>query len=163
MRRTVGARGACAAALAAACALAQPLRAQTAQVEAPRTPFAVHWGKWAAAAAAVSFTALGIHQHNDGDAAYNDLIAYCGTVACPFGPDGRYVDPRAESLYQRIVRDDRSARAWLVGGQLAAVGSAVLFVIELTRERPEPNIPYSGFYVDAGRYGTKVGWRIPLR
>ncbi len=151
------------AAAALASWLAGPLHAQATQADAPRAPFAVHWGKWAAAAAAVGFTALGIHEHDAGDAAYDALVSYCGTVPCPFASDGRYADTRAEALYQRVVRDDRSARAWLVGGQLAAVGSAVLFVIELTRERPEPNIPYSGFLVESGRHGMRIGWRIPLK
>jgi hypothetical protein len=76
------------------------------------------------------------------------------------GPDGRYLDPSAEERYQRVVVGDRRARAWLVGGQVALVGSVALFVIELTREKGSQNIPYSGLVVEPGRYGTRVGFRL---
>ncbi len=145
-----------------ACLLAAPLRAQTTEARPAGVPFAIKWGKWAAAAAAVGFTALGVHSHNEGDAAYSSLIDYCRTVPCPFAPDGRYADARAEALYQRVVRDDRAARAWLIGGQFAALGSAVLFVLELTRQREEPNIPYAGFLVETSPRGTRIGWRLRL-
>ncbi len=149
-----------AAVIVTAVGLAGPLRAQT-QAEQPTTPAAIKWGKWAAAALAVGFTGLGIHQHNAGDAAYSELIAYCRNASCPIGSDGRYANSGAEALYQRVVRDDRMARAWLIGGQVAAVGSAILFVLELSRNREPPNIPYSGFNVESDRRGrTRVGWRV---
>ena len=143
--------------------LAGPLAAQTAPQPERPTPFAIKWGKWGAAALAVGFTAFGIHQHNQGDAAYRALIDRCRAIPCPFAPDGRYADAAAEALYQRVVRGDRGARAWLVGGQLAAVGSAVLFVLELSTNREPPNIPYSGLVVESDAYGTRLGWRIRLK
>lgn len=149
--------------LGLAAVLGGPLRAQTAPPAERETPFAIKWGKWTTAALAVGFTALGIRQHNDGDAAYHALIDRCRTIPCPFGPDGRYADAAAEALYQRVVRDDRSARGWLVGGQIAAVGSAVLFVLELSRNREPPNIPYSGFLVESDARGARVGWRVHLK
>jgi hypothetical protein len=153
-----------AAVVGLACALAAPLRAQTAPPARRETPFAIMWGKWATAALAVGFTALGVHQHNAGDAAYTSLINYCRDAGpCPLAPDGRYANPQAEAMYQRVVRNDRSARGWLIGGQVAAVGSAVLFVLQLSRNREPPNIPYSGLLVESGAHGARLGWRIPLK
>jgi hypothetical protein len=124
----------------------------------------ITWGKWAAAAAAVGSTVLGIRQHNAGNNAYRDLVLYCGEViTCSIGSDGRYVDARAEATYQQVVRHDRSARAWLVVGQLAALGSAVLFVLELKHGGGPPNIPFNGITVDSGNGVTRVGYRIPIR
>ena len=142
------------------CLLASPVRAQNTPPPDRGTPFAIQWGKWAAAAAAVGFTALGVRQHNAGDAAYTDLINYCRTRVCALTPAGRYADPQAEARYQRVVRDDRSARAWLIGGQVAAIGSAVLWVLQLRSTREPPNIPYSGLVLESGGYGTHVGWRV---
>lgn len=144
-------------------ALAGPLQAQTVPPAQLETPFAIKWGKWAAAAMAVGFTAFGIHQHNDGDAAYSELIDRCRAAPCPFAPDGRYADARAEAIYQRVVHDDRTARAWLVSGQLAAVSSAVLFVLQLSTNREPPNIPYSGLIVESDARGVRLVWRIPLK
>lgn len=127
-------------------------------------PWALGWGKWAAAALAAGFTTLGIEHHNDGNAAYRSLITYCGqTAICTIAPDGRYADPTAEATYQRVVRRDRAARAWLVAGQLTALGSAVLFVMDLMRQREPPNIPYSGLLVESEGGVTRVGVRIPFR
>ncbi len=131
---------------------------------APRVPAALGWGKWAAAGLAAGFVALGIEQHNTGNAAFRSLIGYCGrTATCTIAPDGRYADPTAEATYQRVVRADRAARVWLVAGQVTAVGGAVLFVMDLMRPREPGNIPYSGLLVETGGGATRVGWRIPVR
>jgi hypothetical protein len=152
------------AGLAAAAPALRPLHAQEPPAgQAPheqRTAPVIKWGKWAAAAAAVGFMTLGVRQHNAGDAAFSDLVHYCRTSLCALTPDGRYADPQAEARYQRVVRDDRSARVWLVAGQVSAIGAAVLFVLELRSSKEPPNIPYSGLVVEAGGYGTRVGWRI---
>jgi hypothetical protein len=151
---------------AAGAAAARPALAQgdSAAPAAYRTAPVVRWGKWAAAALAVGSTALGIREHNAGNNAYRSLVVYCSEViVCSIGQDGRYIDARAEAAYQQVVRDDRSARAWLVIGQLAAVGSAVLFVLELRHETGPPNIPFSGLLVESRGGVTRVGYRIPVR
>ena len=171
LRRTVVPRAKWAAVLLAASlcvpAIVRPAVAQvdTATVPAPyRIAPAIKWGKWAAAAFAVGATALAIHQHSAGNNAYADLVQYCGVVAtCSIGPDGRYVDGQAEATYQHVVRDDRSARAWLVVGQLAALGSAVLFVLELRHQAEPPNIPFNGLLVETGGGIVRVGYRMPFR
>ena len=128
------------------------------------TPPGIRYGKWAAAALAVGATAVGLHQHNAGNDAYAALVRYCGElVTCTIGSDGRYADPAAEATYQRVVRDDRSARAWLVAGQLAALGTAVLFVLELRHEGGPPNIPFNGLMVESGDGVTRVGFRVPIK
>jgi hypothetical protein len=151
-------------------ALPRPLPAQQpppaeAPAPAPRqTPAAIRWGKWGAALAAVGFTAAGIQRHNDGNAAFAELVAYCRNVGpCGLAPDGRYANPDAESRYQRVVRDDRAARLWLVGGQVAALASAVLFILELRNQREPPNIPYSGLLVESASGVVRLGYRIPVR
>ena len=155
-------------ACAAAPALAQVDTAAAPPPAAAPAPYrvapAVSWGKWAAAAVAVGSTVLGIHQHNAGNNAYRELVLYCsGSVLCSIGSDGRYLDAHAEGTYQRVVRDDRSARAWLIAGQLAALGSAVLFVLELKHEGGPPNIPFNGLLVESGDGVTRVGFRVPVR
>jgi hypothetical protein len=159
------AAGIAAVGIAMAVALApQPARAQADTAAAPaRGPgSAVGWAKWVAAAFAAGFTALGVEQHNSGNAAFRSLIRYCGQVTCALTPDGRYSDPLAEATYQAVVRSDRAAREWLVAGQVTAVGTAVLFVVDLMRQTEPPNIPYSGLMVDARDGITRVGWRIPI-
>lgn len=128
-----------------------------------RTPPGIRWGKWGAALVAVAATGIGVHQHNAGNNAYADLVHYCANVTCTIGPDGHYEDGFAEATYRQVVRDDRSARVWIVAGQLAAVGSAVLFVLELKHQSEPPNIPYSGLLVESGLGETRIGWRVPVR
>ena len=137
-----------------------------AQVQAPRdivTPPGIRYGKWAAAAVAVGFTAMGIRTHQAADDDFRALADYCkGQGACALGTDGRYTDPVAEERYRDIVRGDRTARAWLISGQTAIVGSAILFVLELKRERGPRNIPYSGLVIEPGAFGTRIGLRLPI-
>jgi len=158
------------AALAALCVAPRPAAAQTDTTTAPPaaaaapaqvTPASIRYGKWAAAALAVGATAIGIHQHNAGNNAYGALVEYCGQIAtCTIAPDGRYADPKAEATYQQVVRDDRSARAWLVVGQVSAVGAAVLFVLQLRNAAGPPNIPFAGLLVEPSLRQTKVGFRV---
>ena len=145
---------------------ARPLMAQSDSARASRHAAAptLKWGTWAAVAFAVGSTALGIHEHNAGDDAYRNLVLYCGeVVTCALGPDGRYVDAHAEATYQQVVHADRSARAWLTIGQVAAVASAVLFVLQLKHEAGPPNIPFSGLTVETAAGVTRVGYRVPFR
>jgi prepilin signal peptidase PulO-like enzyme (type II secretory pathway) len=58
-----------------------------------------------------------------------------------------------------VRHDDRAARLWLAGGQVALVGGAVLFILELKRDREPRNIPFAP-YLAAGRYGMLVGMQL---
>ena len=136
----------------------------SAQAQAPappptRTPAAIRYGKFAALGVAAGLTALGAVNHHHADAYYRDVLTLCRDHGpCPIGWDGRYATA-PEALYQRVLRGDRSARLWLIGGQAALAGSAVLFVMELKRKKGPGNIPFSP-YVAAGAFGTRMGVRI---
>ncbi len=124
-------------------------------------------GKWIAVAAAAGFTALGIADHNAANTAYNGLVTYCAGGTCQLGPDGHYTDPAAEARYREVVTNDRAARAWLLGGQLALVGAVGLFILELHHSSKEPpNIPFSGLTIAparvAGASAVKIGWRLAV-
>ena len=148
--------------LAVHAASATLLSAQTPAPEPARAPAVVRYGKWTALGLAAGFTILGATTHDRADQRYRELLAFCRVNgSCAIGPDGRYAYAAAESLYQRVVRNDRSARAWLVSGQAAIVAGAVLFVIELKRDRGTENIPFAP-YVAAGPLGTRAGVRIAL-
>ena len=173
-RATVIGAGRAAARLAVALGVAagRPALAQTPDTAPPPAPVAaavtatqpgVAWGKWAAAALAVGATAVGIHQHNSGNDAWASLVRYCGEqITCTIGADGRYADARAEATYRQVVRDDRSARAWLIGGQVAAVAAAVLFVLDLRHETGPPNIPFAGLLVEPGFRDIRIGARLSV-
>ena len=136
----------------------------SAQAQAPapppaRTPAAIRYGKFAALGVAAGLTTLGAVSHHRADAYYRDLLTLCRDHGpCPIGWDGRYATA-PEALYQRVVRGDRSARLWLLGGQAALAGSAVLFVMELKRKKGPENIPFSP-YIVAGSFGTRVGVQL---
>lgn len=153
-----------AVALATAAAPAAPARAQTDSLAGARehSPPLIRYGKWAALALATGFTGAGAVAHERADDHFQDLLAYCRTGAsCALGADGRYADPTAEATFQRSVRDDRIARRWLLGGQAALLGSAVLFMMELSRKGGPPNIPFSPYLVagrNATQFGLQFGW-----
>jgi len=152
----------CALLLIAHCALAGAVRAQSDTAAPVRTSAFVRYGKWAALGAAASFTILGATAHDRADRDYEALLDHCRSLGpCSLAPDGRYADPAAEALYRRVRDGDRRARAWLVSGQLALLTGAVLFVADLKRGKEPRNIPFSG-YVEAGRFGTKVGVQVRM-
>jgi hypothetical protein len=104
-----------------------------------------HYAKWATAAAAVAFTALGAHQHANSNATFAQLFQYCAAnnAACTLGSDGQYRNAVPEQLYQRSLRLDRRARNWLLAGQLSLVATAALFLDDLRHRAGGPdNIPY---------------------
>ena len=124
-------------------------------------PFLVRWGKWGAALLFAGFTAYGALEHEQANEDYSQLRQFCLDIGpCTIGPDGRYIDPNAEALYQEVVQGDRTARASFIGGQIALAGAAALFVVELSRSKGTENIPYNGLVVAPSPYGLKVGWRL---
>jgi hypothetical protein len=120
----------------------------------------VRLGKWAALGLAAGFTAMGSVRHDRADRNYQLLLTYCRAHGpCPPLSDGRYGNPGAEEIYLRVRGDDRAARAWLAGGQVALIGSAVLFILELKRKKEPENIPFAP-YIEAGRFRTLVGVQL---
>jgi hypothetical protein len=121
----------------------------------------VKYGKWAVLAGSVGMNYLALRAHNRADDAFNNLKVLCvDRSRCNLAPDGSYLDPASENLYQTSLRYDRIARGWLFGGEAALAGSAALFVWELTRPKGRPgNIPFEP-EVRSLRWGTGLGLRV---
>jgi hypothetical protein len=124
----------------------------------------VHYGKWATAATAVGLTMLAAREHASAQESWRRLIALCrgDNAACQLRADGGYVDYNAEVLYQRTAYYDRRARGRLLGGQVALLASAALFIMDLRHQGGNPpNIPFHGLQLTAERAGD--GARIGVR
>ena len=121
----------------------------------------VKYGKWLVLAGSAGMNYLAIRAHNRADDAFGALRSRCQVHArCDVGPDGSYLDPVTEDLYQSSLRYDRIARGWLIGGETALAGAAALFVWELTRPKGRPeNIPFEP-EVRSLRGGTGLGLRV---
>ncbi|HUL03910.1 MAG TPA: hypothetical protein VLV16_11845 [Gemmatimonadales bacterium] len=121
-----------------------------------KSPWYVHYGKWAAAAGAVALTVLGAQEHNKSNDVYGNLLDLCHAddKNCALNPNGTYIDPGAEEMYQSSLSYDRRARARLIAGQVSLLLCAGLFVADLRHKGPE-NIPV---HIDplAGRVGVRV-------
>lgn len=123
----------------------------------------IRYGKWVLAAGAVGMNLLAAREHNRADDAFDALRSSCfeDFARCDLGPDGSYLDPQIESLYQTSLHYDRQARVWLFGGETALVAAAGMFVWELTRKTDKPdNIPFEP-EVRSLRQATGVGIRVP--
>ncbi len=142
-----------------------PLAAQAPDsVFMPRSgsPALVKYGKWGMLAAGIGMGIKAARAHSDADRAYNRLARYCGDDPrrCDQAPGGSYLDTVAEGHYQRALQGDRRARGWLVGGEVAVLSAAGLFVWELTRPRGRPdNIPFEPEVTFQGSV-TNVGVRV---
>jgi hypothetical protein len=122
----------------------------------------VKYGKWLLVAGSIGMNYLAVRSHNRADEAFDALEARCSAShdRCTLSPSGQYLDPEIEGLYQTSLRHDRIARGWLIGGESALAGAAVLFVWELTRPKGRPpNIPFEP-EVRSLRWGTGVGLRM---
>lgn len=125
------------------------------------SPF-VKYGKWVLVAGSAAMNYLAIDAHNQAEDVFDDLEAQCEVAQsrCAVGPDGSYLDPEIEALYQQTLEHDQTARAWLIGGETALAGAAVLFIWELTRPKGRPdNIPFEP-EVRSVRGGTGLGLRF---
>ena len=124
---------------------------------------AVKYGKWALLAGAIGMNYLAVRAHDRADNVFDIIEAQCADQVerCALGPDGSYADPGIEDLYQTTLRHDRQARWWLVGGETALVGSAALFIWELTRPKARPdNIPFEPEVRSLRGGGTGLGLRL---
>jgi hypothetical protein len=122
----------------------------------------VKYGKWVLVGGSAAMNYFAIRAHNRAEDAFDVLEAQCEGAhsRCNLGPDGSYLDPEIEDLYQQTLRHDRIARGWLIGGETALAGAAVLFVWELTRPKGRPdNIPFEP-EVRSMRGGTGLGLRL---
>jgi hypothetical protein len=134
----------------------------TGRAEAQGLSPLVKYGKWVLVAGAAGMNYLAIRAHNRAEDAFDALESSCGLTRarCDLGSDGRYRDPEIEAFYQSSLRYDRLARGWLIGGETALAGAAVLFIWELTRPKERPdNIPFEP-EVRSMRGGTGLGFRV---
>lgn len=143
------------------------LAGQSAQAQQPvvsSSPPLIKYGKWATLAASVAMNLLAAEAHNKADDAFHVITLACvqSTANCATLPDGRYADPFLEQKFQESLHHDRSARRWLIGGETALVGTAVMFIWELTRSKTRPdNIPFEP-QVGERNGRTTVGFRVPF-
>ncbi len=126
---------------------------------------AVHYGKWVTAATAVGLTILAAREHDRAQDDWRALLDLCraNNASCQLRSDGRYVDYTAELLYQRTTYYDRRARRRLIGGQVALLASAALFILDLRHQGGNaPNIPLHGLELSAepNGDGARVGMRV---
>ena len=124
---------------------------------------AVKYGKWVLVAGSLGMNYLAVRAHNRADDSFNVLESRCGVdhEQCALGPNGAYVDPGVEDFYQTSLRYDRRARLWLIGGETALAGAAVMFVWELTRPKGRPdNIPFEPEVRSLRAGGTGLGMRF---
>ena len=143
---------------------ASPLAAQTGgdTLLIRSSPFLVKYGKWAILAASIGMGLKASQAHHAADRAYSRLEDYCfaDRTRCDQAAGGSYVDPVAEGYFQSALHGDRRARRWLVGGEVALIGTAGLFVWELTRPKSLPkNIPFEPT-LQVGPTTTQVGLRL---
>lgn len=132
---------------------------------AVRIPPVVKYGKWALLAGAAGLNLLALHNHRLADSTFAELTDICTAAEhsrCLTGTDGAYLDPGAEAIYQSAVSADRRARVWLVAGETVLLGSAAMFVWELSRPKGrDPNIPFTPRVSVLGNR-TLVGLTVPF-
>lgn len=159
----LGARRLSLAALALLLVAAPALGAQGAprQPDGLRTPRVL---KWTLLAVSVGAGLWAWSESRQADDAYADLRRYCQTdlTRCELA-GGTYSDARAESLYRLSNDSDRRARIGLIGGQVALLGSAAFFILDLGRGGPPDNIPYDPDRRGAGASSRlRVGVKLTL-
>ena len=123
----------------------------------------VKYGKWVLAAGSLGMNYLAVRAHNRADDTFDVLESSCRAAQerCILDPSGAYADPEIEGLYRTSLRYDRRARLWLIGGETALAGAAVLFVWELTRPKGRPdNIPFEPEVRSLRAGGTGVGMKF---
>jgi hypothetical protein len=123
----------------------------------------VKYGKWVLLAGSIGMNYLAVRAHDRAEESFDLVKSRCGEVQerCALGPGGAYADPEIESFYQASLHYDRRARLWLIGGESALAGAAVLFVWELTRPKGRPdNIPFEPEVKLIRGGSTGVGLRL---
>ena len=124
----------------------------------------VHWGKWLTAGAAAALTVMGAHEHESSNREFRRLLDLCraDNADCDLGPDGAYLNPAAEQLYQGSIYFDRRARTRLLAGQASLLLAAGLFIADLRRRTGGPgNKPLAPLQVagDVRAGGVQLGVR----
>jgi hypothetical protein len=120
------------------------------------------YGKFVLAAGALGMNYLAAKDHDRADDQFHALTQRCvhEPFLCDLNESGRYIDGLSETFYQESLRYDRRARRWLFGGEAALLGSAAIFVWELTRHKSKPdNIPFEP-ELRTLKQATGIGLRV---
>lgn len=124
----------------------------------------VHYGKWLTAAGAVALTVFAAKENQQSQRQWSALLAICRSAqdACLLAPDGTYIRPDAEALYQLSRHHASKANQWLFAAQAALFTTTALFIIDLNPGSGGPdNIPYpSEMRVGSVSGGTGVEMRV---
>lgn len=140
-------------AVALLAALAAPTRAGAQRIESrfetralpsPENPV-IEIAKWTTGGLAAAAGVLAFVMQNDAEDRLHELERFCEdspTVCAQVTPDGAYADPSLEETWQDIRDDYRDSRLLLLGAHVLAVGSVVLFILDLPRDATPENIPY---------------------
>jgi hypothetical protein len=123
----------------------------------------VHWGKWGTAGISLGLHLLAISAHNRSDRTLRTLTSNCfdSPASCAIGSDGTYVDSQTEGMFQSVLSDNRKARAYLITGEVALLGTVVLFVSDLARKKARPpNKPFNPEIAPGPNGSTHVGFRL---
>jgi len=144
--------------------LAAPVSAQAVpdSVFVRRSPFLLKYGKWVTLAASLGMGLKAASAHRAADRAFDRLDRYCSIDPnrCAQKPNGSYFDPVAEGYYPTSLTRDRQARGWLLGGELTLIGTAGLFIWELSRpSHPPKNIPFEPSFEVLGST-TRMGLQV---
>jgi hypothetical protein len=126
------------------------------------SPAPIKFGKWLLVAGSIGMNLAAASAHSDADSVFGLLNDRCDDdhALCELGTGGVYADAESERLYQATVSYDRRARNWLLGGEAAALGAAVLFVWEFARPKgPPENIPFEP-KVSIGVQRTEIGLAV---
>ena len=130
-------------------ASAAPARAQRVETRFDDEPegedLLVEIGKWTTGGLAVAAGAWAFVIQHDAEDRYEDLEAFCVEsphVCADVNEDGEYNDQALEGRYQDIREDYRNARWALIGAQVLAATSFVLFIVDLPRNATPDNVPY---------------------
>lgn len=124
--------------------------------------------KWTALAGGLGTAGFGFLTSLEVDDRYEELERLCASDPVRCGaraPDGSYLDPELERRYRDVLRRNRWAKRTLVAGQAGVLAGAALFVLELRRRGPPPNIPFEParlIFEPDGQGGARIGVRLPV-
>ena len=124
--------------------------------------------KWSTGALAAAAGVYAFVLQGDAEDAYEELEAICLTdpeLCRGVTENGAYADPALEARYQDIRSDFRRSRLLLVGAHVLAVGSAVLFIVDLPRDETPENVPYEPPSLRVGVRpdgALEAGFRYPV-
>lgn len=119
--------------------------ALAAQDAPERSPALVRYGKWLLLAASGAMNIMAAREHGEAERQFDIIRETCfeEESRCVVNTAGAYQDQALEAAYQASLSHDSRARLWLIGGEAALAGAAVMFVWEFTRPRDGPdNIPF---------------------